>query len=102
VEVRGDPIAAVSKTQQDYLRLFGDGLFTLPRPASSDLTLQDEIASYRALECFPLYASSYITDPLVWWKTHCLRFPRLARLARQSLRVPATSVPSEPVFSKAG
>ena len=42
------------------------------------------------------------SDPLLWWKTHETTFPHLAKLARKYLCVPATSVPSEWVFSKGG
>ena len=41
-------------------------------------------------------------DPLAWWKVHSSRFPRLAVLAREVLCVPATSTPSERVFSISG
>jgi hypothetical protein len=42
------------------------------------------------------------TDPLVWWKTHYQSRKVLAEVALKFLCVPATSVPSERVFSKAG
>jgi hypothetical protein len=41
------------------------------------------------------------TDPLQWWKKKQDQFPILAKLARVYLAVPATSAPSERVFSKA-
>ena len=41
-------------------------------------------------------------DPLAWWRQHETHLPRLAKLAKKYLAVPATSVPSERVFSKAG
>ncbi len=41
-------------------------------------------------------------DPLEWWRCHQVNFPRIAKLARQYLCIPATSAPSERAFSTGG
>ena len=41
-------------------------------------------------------------DPLIWWKTKRFNYPNVARIARKWLSVPATSTPSERVFSICG
>ncbi|XP_073689131.1 E3 SUMO-protein ligase ZBED1-like [Garra rufa] len=41
-------------------------------------------------------------DPLQWWRCYQANFPRVAKLAQQYLCIPATSAPSERVFSTGG
>ncbi|XP_073668771.1 zinc finger BED domain-containing protein 4-like [Paramisgurnus dabryanus] len=43
-----------------------------------------------------------LSGPLAWWKQNSDRYPKLAFAAKHLLCVPATSTPSERIFSKAG
>lgn len=62
---------------------------------SPEPTEDDELKLYLA-------ERSVDADPLEWWKKNEYRFPRVAYLAKCILAVPATSVPSERIFSSAG
>ncbi|KZC12193.1 Zinc finger BED domain-containing protein 4 [Dufourea novaeangliae] len=42
------------------------------------------------------------SDPVEYWKINAIRYPKLSKLAQKLLCCPATSVPSERIFSKAG
>ncbi|CAM4549683.1 unnamed protein product [Leuciscus chuanchicus] len=42
------------------------------------------------------------SDPLEWWRLQCSHFPRISRLAKKYLCIPATSSPSERAFSTGG
>ena len=66
--------------------------------------LRDEIAAYKAAPFLPLVddVTQDFNNPLQWWKEHESKFPHLAPLARRVLCIPATSAPSERVFSTAG
>jgi hypothetical protein len=44
-------------------------------------------------------AADIDVDVLGWWKFHAGEYPCLARIARDYLAIPATSVPAERVFS---
>jgi hypothetical protein len=70
---------------------------TLARSAlNTAATSQDrELQQYRCLNVSP-------DDVLEWWRLQRSTFPRLSQLARAILAVPATSAPSERIFSVAG
>jgi hypothetical protein len=57
----------------------------------------DELSYYALLD--PI---SLDNDPLEWWSKNKVMFPTLTQLARKYLSIPATSVPSERLFSDAG
>jgi len=57
-----------------------------------------------------LHIHSYLNQPSVdatvdvldWWRRNQEIYPNLSRMARDFLAIPATSVPSERIFSEAG
>ena len=58
---------------------------------------EDEIKRYRAEK-----PAGLNENPLTWWRSNEREYPLLARLAKQYLCVPGTSIASERVFSTAG
>jgi hypothetical protein len=60
-------------------------------------SVESELNTYTRVQQVPLD-----TDPLMWRKQHVQEVPRLARMARQYLAVPATSESPERLFSGVG
>jgi hypothetical protein len=65
--------------------------------------VQAEAILYRQEAHLPLKdLNGRWNNPLEWWKLKQHQFPLLAALAKKYLGIPATSAPSERVFSTAG
>ena len=65
--------------------------------------VSDEVRRYRAEPPLPFFdESGNAQSPLAWWKSNEQLYPSLSKYARQVLAIPATSAPSERVFSVAG
>ena len=58
---------------------------------------QDELE----LQSYLLYESDLEKSPLDWWADRETKYPQLSVIAKRVLAVPATSVPSEEIFSSA-
>ena len=61
-----------------------------------------QLAAYELLNPMPMQdAEGKYTDPLKRWKEVAPQFPELAKLAQEFLSIPATSAPSERIWSRA-
>lgn len=60
-------------------------------------SIENELSSYLQSVCLESDA-----DPLQWWQEHEVAYPALSTLAKKYLCVPATSSPSERIFSCSG
>jgi len=75
---------------------FFEDLFAPSQPSGSCATVTDEIGTYMST------SNEVVTDVLSFWQQQQLLLPKLARVARVLLGVPATSTSSERSFSLAG
>lgn len=79
---------------------YAGGVAAAPDPVAA--AVDEEIALYRTLPSLQAKTDGIHNSPLDWWRVQQVKFPILAQLARRYLCVPATSAPSERVFSAAG
>ncbi|KAK2557045.1 E3 SUMO-protein ligase ZBED1 [Acropora cervicornis] len=78
--------------------LFGDIYMTsVQQPKSEQDICEAEVSQYKKE-----LSINATENPLTWWRQNNERYPSLAILAKKYLCIPATSVPSERVFSTAG
>jgi hypothetical protein len=70
---------------------------SLIKSLDKEEAVQDEVKEY--LDLAPIGLSN---NPLTWWELHSTKFPILSELSRIYLAMPATSTPSERLFSEAG
>lgn len=78
--------------------LFGDVYITSVQEQKSEQDIcEAEVSQYKKEPSI-----NATENPLTWWRQNNERYPSLAFLAKKYLCIPATSVPSERVFSTAG
>lgn len=89
-----DGVPPKKKTALD--QMFGDFLTARAPTKTTRERAKEEIVKYRGRDALALGG-----DVLQWWKNQ-VDLPLLSALAKSYLSIPATSVPSERVFSTAG
>lgn len=99
VEAEGGSAAALpaKKKQRKSLGSF----FKKPCPSNTGLTDMQSVRGELENYLMAPDADSE-TEPLDWWKMHERHFPRVSQLAKRYLCIPATSSPSERIFSTGG
>lgn len=96
VTEQGDHGGKKARLEQDFAQLFGTHFHSGKNTCHSS-TAMEEARQYFLLPQIPT-----MDNPLQWWARNERRFPRLARLSKTYLAIPATSTPSERIFSLAG
>ena len=90
-----------SSTKKRKLENFFDDI--MGSSSETDASQPSEIASF---EVDRYHTEAPLTlackEPLAWWKMRAAQYVHLSELAKKILCIPATSVPSERVFSVAG
>ncbi|XP_070409459.1 E3 SUMO-protein ligase ZBED1-like [Nothobranchius furzeri] len=85
-----------ARLEEDFVQLLGPH-YQSDRRSTHCSTAAEEIRDYFSTPHIPT-----MDNPLQWWSRNQDRFPRLAKLSKSYLAVPATSTPSERIFSLAG
>lgn len=93
-----EPIPKRTKTSHPFFEYMATSGELDPRVAPKETTrqkLSKELKVYAKTPQIPVEE-----DPLKWWAGQAINFPVLAQVARKLLAIPASSAPSERVFSK--
>jgi hypothetical protein len=70
-------------------------------PITIDQQIRTEIEAFKSERGQPMYTNDQYSNPLQWWRGHVEKYPNIWKLASIILAIPATSAPSERVFSTA-
>ena len=97
-EVDADAARPVAKRQKSFMHSFMEKIKKIEETTPETLTgPKAEFERYIGMKFLDIRE-----DPLKWWLEHSPLFPHLSLIARKYMFIPATSVPSERLFSKAG
>ncbi|XP_063742293.1 E3 SUMO-protein ligase ZBED1-like [Eleginops maclovinus] len=97
-----EPVPAPEEKRKKTLASFFKRQSTSTTSSSSSTVSEEESVKMELTVYLQTTEVDSDADPLDWWRCHQTNFPRIAKLARQYLCIPATSAPSERVFSTGG
>jgi hypothetical protein len=89
--------SSIESVPDQMLDLSGSFVSSVLKATQRTVSEKSEVDQYSALK-----AIGPLDDPVKWWGARSSTFPKLAGLAQQYLAIPATSVPSERLFSSSG
>jgi len=98
-----DDLQELIDANDDPDNLIGDAVENWNRETVGGM-IRTEIDLYKSAKALKLTdpETGKFSNPLDWWRVHQSDFPYLAKLSIRYLAIPATSAPSERVFSTAG
>jgi len=95
-EVRAEPLPKKSRNFS-LLRSLYDEVPSSAGSTEPDMVVEDEMSRYVGSRAAPIDS-----NPLTFWQQNTHLYPNLSKVARKYLCIPATSTPSERLFSSAG
>jgi hypothetical protein len=96
--ITADMVADEANEDNIFSIVYGPAMTTAHKnQINAQRSVGQELAAYLQESAPPMDS-----NPLDWWKVNQIRYPKLAKAAKHFLGIPATSVPSERLFSKSG
>ncbi|XP_032411367.1 zinc finger BED domain-containing protein 1-like isoform X1 [Xiphophorus hellerii] len=100
-DAQDKPVEHQQNTNTFFSNLLGSSESSTSDEEDEEQHLNQDVQK-EVLMYFGEHTLSKRENPLLWWKSNAARYPTLSKLAKFFLCIPATSTPSEQLFSAAG